>query len=235
MPDARRSGQGNGMALPKTTILLPILRTSLRIIAVLAIGYALHLMLSWALANTDGPLDGRSGARIGLLLVMLLIYTLMLAIPFMPGVEVGLALLAMEGAWIAPFVYTATVSGLTLAFLVGRHLPYRYLHRIFADLGLRRACDLIETLDPMTGAERLDLLRARLPGFLAGKSLGWRYLLFAVLLNIPGNSVLGGGGGIALVAGLSGIFARRLTFLIIVLAVAPVPLIIWLMGMEALL
>ena len=33
-----------------------------------------------------------------------------------------------------------------------------------------------------------------------------RYLLFALLINMPGNSVLGGGGGIALVSGFARLY-----------------------------
>lgn len=220
------------MALPLSPKWSAALRTALRIAAVLVIAYVLHLILTWALSNTENLHDERSGLRIGLLVLMLIVYSLLLAIPFVPGVEIGLALFAMEGPWIAPFVYSATVCGLILAFIAGKHLAYRHLHRVFADLGFSRACQLLETLDPMTEAERLQLLRARLPRRLAGLSFGWRYLLLAALLNIPGNAVLGGGGGIAMAAGLSGIYGKRLTLLTIVLAVAPVPLAVWLFGAQ---
>lgn len=211
-----------------------ILRTLIRVAIVLAIAYGLHLILSWALQSTQGLHDEASCIRIGLLVAILLAYALLLAIPFVPGIEVGLAVLAMEGAWIAPFVYLGTVGGLTLAYLAGAHLPYRYLHRIFADLGLHGACRLLDRLEPLNEAERLALIRKPLPAFLARLTLGWRYLLLAFLFNIPGSALLGGGGGIALVAGLSRIFDPRPTILTIVLAVAPVPLLVWLFEMKAL-
>lgn len=209
-------------------------RTALRIALVIAIAYGIHLVLSWAL-NRTGSLDAETGGmRIALLVLMLVAYAALLSVPFVPGVEIGLALLAMEGAWIAPFVYGATVTGLMFAFLLGLHLPYRYLHRILADLSLRRACALLETLEPLTEAKRLALLRRHLPERIAPHAVRWRYLMLAALFNLPGNALLGGGGGIAMVAGLSGMFSARFTLLTIVLSVAPVPLAVWLFGMEAL-
>jgi hypothetical protein len=60
----------------------------------------------------------------------------------------------------------------------------------------------------------------------------YRYVNLAVLINIPGNSVIGGGGGIAFVSGLSGTFRTSLAILTIALATAPVPLAIWLFGLK---
>lgn len=211
-----------------------ILRTLIRVAIVLVIAYALHLVLGWAMQGIRGLHAGGAGIRIGLLVVILLVYAVLLAIPFVPGIEVGLAVLAMEGAWIAPFVYLGTVGGLILAYQVGAHLPYRYLHRVLADLGLRGACRLLDRIEPLGEAERIALIRKPLPGFLARITLGWRYLLLALLFNIPGSAMLGGGGGIAFVAGLTRIFDARLTILTIVLAVAPVPLLVWLFEMKAL-
>lgn len=194
--------------------------------------YLIHLGLDWTLRSAESLHDPRSGLRIGLLGALLLAYVVLLALPFVPGVEVGLALLAMEGAWIAPFVYLGTVGGLVLAFLAGAHLPYRYLHRIFADLGAERACRLLERLEPLDEAARIALIRKPLPPWLARITLGWRYLLLAVLFNLPGNALLGGGGGIALVAGLSRIFDARIAIPTILIAVAPVPLLVWFFEMQ---
>ena len=210
------------------------MRTAGRVIIALLLAYGVKSVLTWALQTTDDLHDNGSGVRIGLLAVMLVSYAVLLAVPFVPGIEVGLALLAMEGAWIAPFVYSGTVAGLTLAFLLGTYLPYRCLRRVFDDIGLSRACILLKQLDPMDKAERLALLRNQLPGWLAPLTLGWRYLLLALLFNLPGNAVLGGGGGIALVAGFSRIFSPPLMIATIVLAVAPVPVLVWVFGMQAL-
>jgi hypothetical protein len=52
----------------------------------------------------------------------------------------------------------------------------------------------------------------------------------ACLFNLPGNVVLGGGGGIALLAGLSRLYAPLPMAVTVALAVAPVPLAIWIWG-----
>jgi len=44
-----------------------------------------------------------------------------------------------------------------------------------------------------------------------------------LVLNLPGNSLVGGGGGIAFIAGLSGMFSYIGFILAIAIAVAPVP------------
>ena len=51
-----------------------------------------------------------------------------------------------------------------------------------------------------------------------------RYLTMIVLLNLPGNSLVGGGGGLALAAGMSGFFRFPMFFATLLVAVAPVPL-----------
>ena len=55
--------------------------------------------------------------------IALLVYIVLMALPFCPGIEIGLALLALGGREIAPLVYLATVVALVLAFVVGRFFP----------------------------------------------------------------------------------------------------------------
>ena len=71
-----------------------------------------------------------------------------------------------------------------------------------------------------------------MPAFLADKAVRWRYVMLGLLLNLPGNAILGGGGGICLVAGLSGVYAPRATVLTLALAIAPLPLLAWLTGFD---
>jgi len=51
-------------------------------------------------------------------------------------------------------------------------------------------------------------------------------------VNMPGNSIIGGGGGIMIVAGLSGIFTPLATFVTVVIAVSPVPLAVIFLGLR---
>lgn len=61
--------------------------------------------------------------------VLLLGYVLLLAIPFVPSAEIGLAVMLVMGSSMALPVYAATILGLTIAFAAGRqaHL-YRRSH-----------------------------------------------------------------------------------------------------------
>lgn len=166
----------------------------------------------------------------GIVVVSLLINVILMAIPFIPGVEIGLSLLVMQGSSIAPFVFLATFFGLTLAYLVGRFLPYQVLHDLFADLGLKSACGLLERLKPLGREERLEMMHNNLPKWMAGPLIRYRYLTVAVALNVPGNAFIGGGGGIALMAGLSHTFDTRAILIWFAVAVAPVPLAVFLFG-----
>ncbi len=209
-------------------IWLGTLRLALRIALILAAVYGIHLLMDWATARAEAV--GSDNLMIGVLATLLLAYALLIAVPFMPGIEIGVGLLIMKGAAIAPLVYAATVLGLLLAFFAGRFLPHKWLHDLLADLRLKGACRLVNRLAPLDGEARLRFLTDRAPKWLKPLVGPWRYLLLAVLVNLPGNSVIGGGGGIALTAGFTRLFRPGWTALTIALAVAPVPFMVWLWG-----
>lgn len=202
-------------------------------LAVVAVAvFAVLSVLEWAQARAEAT--GSESLMLGLMLLLLVSYTLLLAVPFVPGIEIGISLLVMKGADVAPFVYAATVLGLSISFMIGRCVPYRWLHATLADLRLRGACDLIERLAPMNREERLAHLTARVPARFQPLLRTGRYVLLGVLFNVPGNAVLGGGGGIAFLAGFGRLFRPTLAILTIALAVLPVPLSVWLLGAEVL-
>ena len=60
----------------------------------------------------------------------------------------------------------------------------------------------------------------------------FRYVTVALAINTPGNIAVGGGGGIMLVAGLSRLFSIPAMLLVIALATAPVPLAVWVWGVD---
>ncbi|MDK3075887.1 hypothetical protein QO034_22800 [Sedimentitalea sp. JM2-8] len=151
-------------------------------------------------------------------------YVALLAVPFVPGVEIGLAMLTAFGAAIAPLVYVATVLALSLSYTRGRMLPMTALARVLAILKVRRAADLVRRAASLSRDERLTMLLEDVPPGIMALALRRRYVALALVLNIPGNALIGGGGGIALLAGMSGLFAPLLTFLAFAIAVSPVPL-----------
>lgn len=153
-------------------------------------------------------------------------YIGLLAVPFVPGAEIGLAMLAALGARIAPLIYVATVASMMLAFMLGKFLPVETLQNALFQLRLRKAAALIRKAAPLSGEERLAMLLNGQPKRALAKTIRFRYLALALAVNTPGNSLIGGGGGIMMVAGLSGIFSPIWTLITVAIAVAPVPVAI---------
>jgi len=210
-------------------------RTGLRIAVVLAFAYLVLAALDWL--QTNAAETGSASDRWllnGAVLLMFAAYVLLMAVPFVPGIEIGLSLLMMQGPSIAPAVYLATVTGLTLAYLVGRYMPYRMLHGLFSDIGLKSASGLLERLHPLSRLDRVALLEQNLPKWLRKPLLEYRHLSVALAVNIPGNAFIGGGGGIAMLAGLSGLFTTRSIVITFLLAVSPFPLLVWTFGEDML-
>ena len=151
-------------------------------------------------------------------------YLLLLALPFVPGIELGLLIMIIFGRDGVIAAYLATIGGLCLAYAAAWSLPNRVTSRWVSRLGLSDAAE-----DPGAAINGM-VANAKVAGGLAGKFasflLDHRYLTLAACLNLPGNSALGGGGGIAFLCGLSGRFHLRRFILTIVLATAPIPLFV---------
>jgi hypothetical protein len=162
--------------------------------------------------------------------IALLVYTVLMALPFCPGIEVGLALLALGGREMAPLVYLATVVALVLAFVVGRFFPPGALVESLARLRLRRAAEALRQIAPLEGEHRLQLLLGQGSPWLVRFLVRHRYLAVAIALNMPGNLMIGDGGGIALAAGFSRLFSLSWFALTVAVAVAPVPIVVLLAG-----
>lgn len=167
----------------------------------------------------------------GLILIVVLAYIALIAFPFVPGAEIGFALLLIFGAPIAGVLYLATVAALVLSFSVGRLMPTHVLENIVMRFGFERTARL---LSENLGKEHY--LAEALPISMQGgkqrfyRFINWliRHKLYALaaLINTPGNTVIGGGGGIALAAGISRQISFREFVISMSLAVAPVPVIV---------
>jgi len=160
----------------------------------------------------------------------LVLYTALMALPFVPGIEISLALLAVFGPDVAIVLYAATVVALTISYLIGKLLPIRFIAILFGTFGLHRAKSLVLHLMPMSQKQRLETLTSHAPKRIVPMLLKHRYLAIAAVLNVPGNAIIGGGGGIALLAGISGLFTFPRYLATLFLAVLPVPLAILLLG-----
>lgn len=159
-------------------------------------------------------------------------YAALLAIPFVPGAEIGIALLAGFGSGIAPLVYVCTVTALMLAFVIGRFLPIGALEQLLKLLRMRRAADLVARVAPLSSDERVAMLLDGQSKRVLSLAIRYRYFALALALNMPGNSLIGGGGGLMMIAGLSGIFSPLATILTIMVAVSPVPLAVIFLGLQ---
>ncbi len=208
---------------------LPALRNLIRLTLIGVLVYAAIRVSQWAHAMMPLVDAGAIGLSPLVICGMLLAYAILLALPFVPGIEVGLALLMIEGSWVAPAVYGATLGGLLLAYAVGCLIPFGVMERTLRDCRLARAADIVARIAPLDPAARLALLHSGLPRWIAPVA-PLRYLVLAVLINLPGNIALGGGGGLLLYAGLSRLFAPLPLLLTLMVAVAPLPLAVWFLG-----
>lgn len=193
-------------------------------------GYALiivfgHFAGRWLQQNLGLDVESLQGPTARLVLgVGLTLFVVMLALPFVPGIEVSLALFAIFGAAVALPVYLATVIALLLSFAAGRCVPLDRLAAFFDYLGLRRASALVRRLGDMTPHERVEALVETAPNRIARLLVNHRELALIAALNMPGNALIGGGGGIALVAGMSGMFRPHRFLLAVAVAASPIPL-----------
>ena len=165
-----------------------------------------------------------------MIMVAVVVYAICMMLPFVPGMEIGLALMVIFGAPIVPLVYGVTVIALVLSFLAGRLIPQRTSISGLSALRLTRPARLLEEIQSLDVRDRLPWLLQAAPGRALPWLLRFRYLALMLLFNLPGNALLGGGGGIAMMSGVSRLFTVPGFFIAVALAVSPVPLLIFLTG-----
>lgn len=138
-----------------------------------------------------------------------IVYTLLLAIPFIPAVELGLLIMILFGKAGCVFAYFCTVAGLSLSYSIGWFVCRYNVTKVQSfdkeNLGIQNM------MDKLSHTRSGSLLQV----FCSPLLLRFRYLSIAMLVNIPGNSLIGGGGGISMFCGASS-HIRYLKFLITV-------------------
>ena len=208
-----------------------IMRWLLRL-GVLAVLVVLAVFLFKWINASGAALD--KNARFALVIAILLGYALLIAIPFVPAIELAATIVVMRGPEAVPYIYASTLAGLMLAYMIGRFIPDRSLQKIAGDLRLRKLEALLYNIASKTRDERLDLMRDRLPKRIAWLATDYRYLMIAVLINLPGSSLIGGGGGIMMLAAITRVFGAWAIFLTLALAIAPLPVIIYFFDIDIL-
>lgn len=203
------------------------LRFGLRLVVLAAvIVVAVHISDRLAMRFEDQLTPENEAMLRKIVALALISYVVLMAIPFVPGVEIGLGLMTALGAAIAPLVYVATVLALSLAFLVGRIVPVAVTCRTLRRIGLRRVAASIARLELASRHNALPDFLAEKDGTLSRLLLRHRYVALAVALNIPGNAAIGGGGGLAFAEGISRAFHPAAFLITVAIAVAPVPVLV---------
>lgn len=81
---------------------------------------------------------------------------------------------------------------------------------------------------------RLRFICQNSPNWLGPIIRDWRHVALAILFNIPGNAVIGGGSGIALMAGLYRLLAFPTVLMTSALGTAPIPILVFFAGPDIL-
>jgi len=200
--------------------------------------YAVIIVGGWVLghwASQWSIMDLRSsdeGNVRQMVLVVSALFVVTAALPFVPGAEIGFALIAIFGSRIIPLVYVCMLSALIVAYCIGRFVPLNVLASIFGFVGMERSGRMVGLFARMSPDDRLRAMVERSPSRWIPFLIRHRYLALAIALNVPGNTLLGGGGGLSLAAGMSGLFSFGRTMLTFALAVAPVPFVILMIGYQ---
>jgi hypothetical protein len=160
------------------------------------------------------------------MLAGVVLYICLMAIPFLPGIEIGLILMILLGPQGAVLVYLCTLLALTLSFGLGRIFPPHLLASLLGWLHLSRAESLLRKFDATPPEQRLEFIAGETSTGTMPALLKRRYLVLAALLNLPGNVVIGGAGGIAMLAGMSQLYSFPKYLLLIAVAVLPGPILI---------
>jgi len=158
------------------------------------------------------------------------LYILLMTLPFMPGIEIGITLMLFLGSKGVILVYCCTLVALSISYLIGQRIPLQKFAKFLDWLHLKKARDLILEMESLSPGERVAILHKKAPARFIPHLLNHRYLTIALLLNLPGNAVIGGGGGIGLIVGMSGLITYSRYLLTIAVSISPVPIVIFLKG-----
>ncbi len=167
---------------------------------------SLLLLCAWAAWNWHQDLSqsNQSQRSLYMLVIGCSVYYVCLVTPFLPGVELGLGLMMLYGWQGVLAVYLTTQLGLNTAYWIGRLWRHPWQDRL---------------------VQRID--SEQLPRALRWCTQKIRFhpaLALIFLLNLPGNAILGGGGGLSMLYGLLK-FLSPLRFLLAALAASsPAPL-----------
>jgi len=205
-----------------------LLQRGLRIGILVALVLAIQALGEWVSVETQLKLSARENTMFGAVaLTLILAYTLTMAIPFVPGIEIGLAIMLVFGPQVFLVVYACTQVALLLSFVTGRMVPLGRLAALAGWLRCHRMQSWLCRLEPLAPEMRLQSMIRCAPRRWVRRLVEHRYLALAILINLPGNAIIGGAGGIGLIAGMSRVFGLWRYVFVMALATTPVPIALW--------
>lgn len=207
------------------------LPTLLKCLLVVAVIVLLNLGVSWAVEKLEVQVWPEHLELVDrVVMTGVIVYICLMALPFLPGVEIGFAFMMVLGPKGIALIYICTLIALAIGFGLGRVVPTRLLASFLRWLHLTRAEALLRSFDATPPERRLEFLAEKASTRAASALLKQRYLLLALLLNLPGNTLIGGGGGIAMMAGMSRLYSFPKYVLLIAVAILPGPALVLLSG-----
>lgn len=205
--------------------------TAVKLASLVAGLLLLNLAGSWLVNQTNFQLWPEHMFMIELLwLGMLVTYAVLMMVPFVPGIEIGLALMMMLGEQGIVLVYLVTQLSMAGSYLIGRHIPLSKLSRTLEFFGLTRAAQILCQAHQVDCKARTQWIASRLSSRAGRTVLKHPEISLGLIVNLPGNAAIGGAGGIAMLAGMSGLVCWRRYMLTIAVATAPVPVFLLVSG-----
>ncbi len=185
-------------------------------------GVAALVAMLWLVLFSDGKglimnwLEQSRYPLFWVLLVTSTLYALALAVPYLPAVELGWMVMAAFGKAAILSIWLATPVGLLIAFALGYWMrEWPWVDRLSSRF--RGSLQEAETRGNGLGAKALRFADRNL--------VNHPYWVLAVLVNTPGNWLIGGGGGIGILAGASGLYHPLRYFLVLVPATGVVAML----------
>lgn len=206
--------------------------TLIKVLLVALVIVLLNLGVSWSIDRLEiqvWPEHLEIVDRV--VLVGVILYICLMALPFLPGVEIGLAFMMVLGPKGIALIYLCTLIALAIGFGFGRVFPVQLLASFLRWLHLPRAEALVRGFDATAPERRLEYLAQKSSTRLVPLLAKRRYLLLALLLNLPGNALIGGGGGIAMMAGMCRLYSFPGYLMLIAVATLPGPALVMISGM----
>ncbi len=164
-----------------------------------------------------------SQAGLYLLILSCLCYALLVMLPFVPGVELGYVIMMAFGLEGIIAVYISTAFSLSLGFLIGYFSRDHTVIAVLKNKLERQNNSLHNTNIYSNSAYKKG---AQLITYILKRFRSQPYFAVFLLLNLPGNALIGGGGGIALMAGASGQLQPYKYLLTVLLATSIIPVLL---------